>query len=63
MEPYRLTFEDFNEIRRMFDLGIVSSEDGAVKMYQKSGYDEKAKLQVNIWQQYLRIAENRCADE
>ena len=63
MELYQLNFKDLNEIHKMINLGIVSSEVEAIKIYQKSGYDEKAKLQINIWQQYLRIADNKCIDE
>ena len=63
MFPYMLTPEDFSDIHRMAEHGIIPDEEYGIKMYQKSGYDEKAKTQVETWQQLLRIAENKDIGE
>jgi hypothetical protein len=63
MEPYYLTEKDFSDISRMFKYGIVTSIDGAVRRYQQKSYNKEAKKDVNIWQQLLRIRENKAIDE
>ena len=63
LSVYNLIPQDFSDIHHMFIHEIVSSEEYAIKIYQKSGYNQEAKTQVKIWQQLLRIAENRDIGE
>jgi hypothetical protein len=62
MNPRFVTEEEFSKARKM-ELYGIATETEAVRTYQQSGYDINAKLQIEIWEQQLRICEDKSPDE
>jgi len=62
MNPRYVTEEEFSKARKMEWYGITTEVE-AVRTYQQSGYDADAKIQIEVWEQQLRICEDKSPDE